>query len=285
MFTSLHAGALRIALPLNDLLSLARGAGFAALELPMDEALRLAEATSAEEVKGRFAAAGVRPGSWGLPVNFRGDQATFERELAELPRYAALAQALGSPWCTTWILPFSDTLDFAANMDVHVERLRPVSRILADHGCRFGLEFVGPKTMRAGHTYEFISTIDGALDLARRLGTGNVGLLLDSFHWYTAHGTPDDLARLRASEVVCVHVNDAVAGRGVDEQLDQERELPGASGLIDIAAFLGALQRMCYDGPVAVEPFNAAITALPPADRARAAARSLQTAYAQAGLQ
>lgn len=284
MFTSLHAGALRIALPLDDLLALARDAGFAGLELPIDEALRLAEATSAGDLKARFDAAGVRPGSWGLPVNWRGDAQTFRRDLAQLPRYAALAQALGSPWCATWILPFSDTLDFAANMAVHVERLQPVCRILADHGCRFGLEFVGPQTLRAGHTYEFISTIDGVLEMARRIGTGNVGLLLDSYHWYTSHGTVDDLARLSAADIVCVHVNDAVAGRDVDEQLDQERELPGATGLIDISAFLRALQLMGYDGPVAVEPFNAKINALPPADRAGAAARSLREVYAQAGL-
>jgi sugar phosphate isomerase/epimerase len=265
-------------------LRLAGTAGFTALDLPMGELVAMAGESSAQAVRERFAQARVRPGSWGLPVNFRADDATYRQDLEQLPRYAALAQALGSPWCTTWILPFSDCLPYADNMQVHAERLQPIGRILADHGCRFGLEFVGPATLRAGHAYPFIHTIDGALELARHIGTGNVGLLLDCYHWYTAHGTVQDLARLNATDIVSVHLNDAVPGREVDEQLDQERMLPGTSGIIDVTGFLRALARMGYDGPVAVEPFSATVNALPAEERVRAAAQSLQAVFAQAGL-
>lgn len=284
MFTSLNPGTVRLSIPFDEALRLARENGFAALDLPLGELLTLAEQTSVDEVKGRFAAAGLRPGGWGLPVDFRRDDETYRAGLQALPCQAGLAQALGSPWCSTWILPFSDELDFAANMERHVERLRPADQILADHGCRLGLEFVGPKTLRDGHAHEFIHTIEGALDLGRRIGTGNVGLLLDCFHWYTAHGTADDLARLSADQIVYVHVNDAVPGRGPDEQIDGERLLPGASGVIDITAFLQALGRMGYDGPVVVEPFNAEVNALPPAERVRAVAQSLTSVLERAGI-
>ncbi len=284
MFTSLNPGTVRLSIPFDEALRLARENGFAALDLPLGELLTLAEQTSVDEVKGRFAAAGLRPGGWGLPVDFRRDDETYRAGLQALPCQAGLAQALGSPWCSTWILPFSDELDFAANMERHVERLRPAAQILADHGCRLGLEFVGPKTLRDGHAHEFIHTIEGALDLGRRIGTGNVGLLLDCFHWYTSHGTADDLARLSADQIVYVHVNDAVPGRGPDEQIDGERLLPGASGVIDITAFLQALGRMGYDGPVVVEPFNAEVNALPPAERVRAVAQSLTSVLERAGI-
>src|SRR5581483_368973 len=129
--------------------------------------------------------------------------------------------------------------------------------------------------MRKGHKYEFIFTMDGALELGQLVGTGNTGLLLDCWHWYTAHGTVEDLKRLTAEQVVYVHVNDAPAGRQVDEQIDNQRLLPGASGVIDIASFLQELERMGYDGPVVVEPFNAELNALPPAERVRATRESL----------
>jgi sugar phosphate isomerase/epimerase len=274
----------RLSVPFDEALNLARENGFAALDLPLGELLSLAEQSSVDEVKARFAAADLRPGGWGLPVDFRRDEETYRAGLAALPRQAELAQALGSPWCSTWILPFSDELDFAANMERHVERLRPAAQILVDHGCRLGLEFVGPKTLRAGHAHEFIYTIEGALDLGRRIGTGNVGLLLDCFHWYTAHGTAGDLARLSAEQIVYVHVNDAVPGRGPDEQIDGERRLPGAGGVIDITTFLQALQRMGYDGPVVVEPFDAEVNALPPAERVRAVAQSLSAVLERAGI-
>ena len=33
-----------------------------------------------------------------------------------------------------------------------------LAQILAEHGCRLGIEFLGPKTLRTGHPYAFIST-------------------------------------------------------------------------------------------------------------------------------
>src|SRR5260370_19885215 len=208
MFTSLNPGTLSFAAPLDEALHLARAIGFAGLDLPVRELGDLAAQTSIQAVKDRFLDAGIRPGGWGLPIDFRGAEATYRAGLADLPAFALLAEALGSPWCATWIWPFSDELDYAANMDFHVQRLRPVARILAEHRCRLGLEFVGPATLRAGHTYEFIHTIEGALELGRRIGTGNTGLLLDCWHWYTSHATVADLDRLSADQVVYVHVND-----------------------------------------------------------------------------
>ncbi len=140
------------------------------------------------------------------------------------------------------------------------------------------------KTLRAGHQHEFISTIAEALALGERMATGNVGLLLDCFHWYTSHGTLDDVAHLTADQIVYVHVNDAVAGRTADEQIDNQRMLPGETGVIDITGFLQALDRIGFAGPVAVEPFNARVNALPPPERVQAAGASLGHVWSKAGL-
>ena len=56
-----------------------------------------------------------------------------------------------------------------------------------------------------------------ALELLAAIDRPNVGLLLDSFHWYTAEGTLGELQGLTASEVVYVHVNDAPAGVALDD--------------------------------------------------------------------
>lgn len=284
MFISLNPGTLSFAVPLEEALRLASANRFDALDLPLAELWQLSQETSIQTVKDRFSAANLRAGGWGLPVDFRGEEARFRAGLVDLPRYAALAQALGSPWCSTWILPFSDEKDYAANMEFHVSRLRPIAQILAEHGCRLGLEFVGPKTMRVGHNYPFISTMNEALELGQRLQTGNTGLLLDSFHWYTSHGTVEDLAHLTVDQIVYVHVNDARAGRAIDEQIDNQRLLPGASGVIDIAGFLQALERVHYDGPVVVEPFDESLNALTPSERVRETRESLANIWARAGL-
>lgn len=284
MFTSLDTSAIGFSAPFEEALQLAQASSFEGLDLPIKQLLTRVQQTSVQEIKDRFQQAKLLPGGWGLPVDFRKDEESYQAGLAELPAYARLAQALGASRCSTWILPFSDERDFASNMDFHAHRLRPIAQILADHGQRFGLEFVGPKTMRDGHRYEFISTIAGALELGQQIGTGNTGLLLDSYHWYTSHGSVEQIQQLTNEQVVYVHVNDAPAERHVDEQLDGERLLPGASGVINIADFLQALEHISYDGPVVVEPFNAEHRTLPPAERVQATHTSLAKIWQQAGL-
>ncbi len=285
MFSCLNTGAIGLKASFDEALELAQIGGFAGLDLPLGELVQLAQMTSVEAVKERFVQANIRPGGWNPPVDFRANEQDYRASLEQLPRQAALAQALGSPWCSTWVLPFSDELDYEANRAFHLRRLRPIAQILADYGCRFGLEFVGPKTLRAGHRYEFISSMDAMLEFGDEIGTGNVGLLLDCFHWYTSHGTVEDIARVPVERIVYVHVNDAVAGRSEDEQIDGERQLPGASGVIDIADFLQILARKQYDGPVVVEPFNAEHRALPAAERVKATRESLRSIWRIAGLQ
>jgi sugar phosphate isomerase/epimerase len=78
----------------------------------------------------------------------------------------------------------------------------------------------------------------------------NVGFLLDTWHWYTSCGSPEDIRSLAASQVVYVHINDAPAGVLFDEYQDLVREVPGRTGIIDLIGFLTALQEIGYEGPV-----------------------------------
>jgi len=64
-----------------------------------------------------------------------------------------------------------------------------------------------------------------------------------------------DLLTLTNRDVVLCHLNDAPAGIAVDQQQDNSRELPCATGVIDMKAFLGAMVEIGYDGPVLIEPF------------------------------
>ncbi len=276
MYACLSPGAIGIRMALPDALRLAAATEFEGLELNIGEAADLTEQRGVEYVKDLFTRAGLWVGNWGLPVEFRRDEAVYQADMQKLPRLAHLAQQLGATRCATWMLPFSDELRFVEHFDMIVRRLRPAAQVLADHGVRLGLEFVGPRTLRQGHKFSFISTQEGMLGLCGAIGTGNVGLLLDSFHWYTARGTAQDIASLRNQDVVLVHLNDGIAGKGPDEQLDLVRALPGETGVIDLAAFLGGLNGIGYDGPVVVEPFSERLKAMSPHDAAAATRQALR---------
>ena len=193
---------------------------------------------------------------WGFPVNWRGDEKTLQEGMDALPELAALGNRLGCTRTATWCMPGSDERDYQENWDWNLARFRPLTRILADHGCRLGIEFVGPKTLRDRFKYPFIYTLDGMMEFARALGTGNVGLLLDAYHLYTSGGSVGDLDKIRNEDIVTVHVNDAVEGVPREEQIDQERRMPMESGVIDLAAFMRKLSDLGYDGPVTTEPFS-----------------------------
>ncbi len=276
MYTCLSPGAIGIQMALPEAIKLAAAMGFEGLEFSIHEADDLAKQHGAEYVKDLLVQAGVRVGSWGFPVEFRQDDAAYQADMKDLPRLAQVAEQLGATRCATWMLPFSDELRFMEHFDLLVKRLRPAAQVLADHGIRFGLEFVGPRTLRQGRQFSFISTMEGMLGLCGAIGTSNLGLLLDSFHWYTAHGTAQDIASLRNEDVVLVHLNDGVAGKGPDEQLDQVRALPGETGVIDLPAFLGELNAIGYDGPVVVEPFSERLKAMSPYDAAAVTRQALR---------
>lgn len=164
---------------------------------------------------------------------------------------------------TTYVVPSSESLTYRENFARHTVRLRECARILDDHGLRLGVEYVGPKTAWTQGRHPFVHTLAEALELLDAVDAGNGGVYLDSFHWYTAGETPADVESLRAEQVVGVDLNDAVAGVDVADQGDHRRELPGASGVIPLDRFIGALRRIDYHGPVAVEPFTASLRALP----------------------
>jgi sugar phosphate isomerase/epimerase len=274
-------------LSLSDAIALARAAGFAGLSFDSRAAARAADERGLDTVQDQFAQAGVRPALWNLPVAWRDDD-QWQADLRELPRLAATVRALGATRTATYMPSGSDERSFQENFDWHVARLRPIAEVLRDEGCQFGIEFIGPKTYRAAFRHEFIHTLDGVMELVAAIGTGNVGVMLDSWHLYTSGGTLADLERLTNHDVVVVHVNDAPAGIARDEQIDTVRTLPMETGVIDLVGFMRALREMGYDGPVMPEPFSQRINDLAATDpeaAAREAARSMDALWRAAGLE
>ncbi len=219
-------------------------------------------------------------GAAGLPVDFRRDQAAFDNGMTKLPELARSLQRAGASRVSTWLRPSHDSLTYVVNFHQHVRRLRQVAEVLGDHGLRFGLEYVGPKTSWTASRHSFIHTMAETKDLIGEIGLDNVGFVLDSWHWYTAHETGEDIRSLGNKDVVACDLNDAPAGIPIDQQQDNTRELPAATGVIDLKTFLGALVAIGYDGPVRAEPFNKALNALDNEPAVEKTADAMRKAFA-----
>lgn len=285
MYKALSPHAIRVQAPtLAIAINAAQRHGYEGTEFNVREVADLVDSQGAEAVRAMFADAGIKPAGWGLPVDWRGDQATWQAGLAELPRLARAADAIGARRTMTWIMPGSNDRALEENRRFHIERFAPIASILGEHHCSLGLEFIGPKTLRDSFSHPFIHTMEDMLAMGTEIGP-NVGVLLDCFHWHTSHGTAQQLRALRPEQVVYVHVNDAAAGLPPDEQIDNIRALPGETGEIDIVAFLQALRDIGYDGPVAAEPFKQELADLPSDDaRLEVVARSMDTIFQRANI-
>jgi sugar phosphate isomerase/epimerase len=263
---------------LDVFLDAASQAGFEAVELSIDWAQAYAAAHSLQALGELLEAKGLQPASFGLPLEWRKDEASWQASLEDLPPICAFAAQLGLTRAVTWMparldMPYREAVEWAA------ERLRPAVDICAEQAIVLGLEYVAPQGGFPG-THKFVTTMGELWDLLRAIARPNAGVLLDSYHWYVGGSEPADLARLPAGRIAQVHVNDADPDLPREELKDLERLLPG-EGCIDLVGFLQAVKAAGYDDTVSVETFDQSLVALGPFEAARRAKVALDNVLSQ----
>jgi sugar phosphate isomerase/epimerase len=279
MTIDLACGSIGVSANQREAIDLAARHGFESVGVDAGYLASLTEDQLAE-VKALMKSKAIAFGAAGLPVEFRQDNAKFEEGLKGLPRIAAGLQRANVDRISTWLTPCDAKLTYVQNFRQHASRLREVAKILRENNVRLGLEYVGPKTSWSSRRYPFVHTMAEMKDLIAEINTGNVGFVLDSWHWWHAGDTAADILSLKASDVIAGDLNDAPAGISKDQQVDNRRELPCATGVIDLAAFLNALNQIGYDGPVRAEPFNQAVNKMSKENACEAAAGALKKAFA-----
>lgn len=284
MYKTISPGALGIrGNSLQEHIELARRTGFQGLDFSIREAAGLARDMGTAQVKALFHDNGIRPGAWGLPFDWRAD--SWREDVAELAQYAEVAAQLGALRASTWCPPTSTEREFDENFAWHVERFRAIADVLKSSGIRFGIEFIGPQSLRPANQHDFIYDMDGMLELAAAIGTGNVGLLLDAWHLYTSGGSLEDLDKIGRDDIVNVHVNDAPLGLTMAEYDDHDRRLPTETGVLPLEGFMKQLIALGYDGPVTPEPFSKRVNAIEdPVAAAELTARHMGRLWDLAGL-
>jgi sugar phosphate isomerase/epimerase len=273
----LAPGLINLSADPQKLIAWAEQFGFESIEPPMQFLSKLSDAQLQEYLE-QMRQKNLAWGAVGLSTDFRGTDAAFQQGMQSLPDSAKAMRRAGVTRISTWISPNHRTLTYMANFRQHARRLREVAKVLGDQGVRLGLEYVGPKTAWSNGRFPFIHTMAEMKDLLAEMNCDNVGFLLDSWHWYTAQETQADLLTLRNSDVVQCHLNDAPQGVAVDQQVDNRRGLPCATGVIDAKGFLGAMIKIGFDGPVACEPFSQELRAMKPEQALAAVSAAMKKA-------
>ncbi|MGH9583905.1 MAG: sugar phosphate isomerase/epimerase family protein, partial [Bryobacteraceae bacterium] len=203
MFLALNSVLVSGRVPWPQFADLAATVGFPGTDVMLKGAME----AGAEATNRLLHKLNVRPGAINFPVEFRKDEATFKAGLTELEASAPFAAAIHCPRMVTYIMSSSDTPKDELRR-IYKRRFTECARILARSDVRLGLEFLGPLEFRKKFRYEFIWRMPDMLEFAKECGP-NVGLRVDTWHWYWAGATTEDLVRAGRERIVHIHFNDA----------------------------------------------------------------------------
>lgn len=266
MLPCLHPATLTPGLDIETLAKTVGGAGFQTFETSAN-GLRVAANEGGTNLRWLFQETATTPVYCGWSANLRSSRADFDTAMARTEQEMAFVGPFGVRGGGT-VLPFrrEPGVPDPDEGDL-IDRIQQMAERSQAHNLFLALEFVGLHIADAPtNTY---NSLPRTLELIHRVGRQNVGVLLDSYHWYLSAGSAAEIAAIPAGMPLHVHINDAPPGNPA--QLDDSmRVLPG-EGVIDLDSYLGAIAARGYDGPVSVELFSADLRAMEPTEAARLA--------------
>jgi sugar phosphate isomerase/epimerase len=261
MYISLNPTLTANRVPWPEFARLAAQTGYLGVDVNLANAME----AGLEATRALLAETRLKPAILGLPVEFKKDDAEFQRGMPKLGEAAQFAGAIGCPRMSTWLLP-SSTTPKAEIRKIYVDRLGAICEVLAKSHVRLAIEYVSPVHLRKLHPNEFIYRMDEMLELAKDVGA-NAGLMLDSWHWHHAGASVQDIVAAGKDRIVYVQVADAPR-LPPDQIKDSERLMPG-EGIIDFNAFFGALKKIGYNGGVSPEIFGRGLKDVAPEEGAK----------------
>jgi 2-keto-myo-inositol isomerase len=180
-------------------------------------------------------------------VTFR-TPAEFEVIKAECEELSALAAELRCPYIVVvpGRLP-EQAPSLEEIIDESVRVLTELSDIAERYGIGLGFEFLG-------QTDCSVQTLELADEIVRRVDRPNVGLVIDSFHFYAGGSTFDMIEGIAPESLFIFHINDA-ENLPREQLRDSHRLLPGL-GILPLAEMFQAFKRIGYDRVASVEIFR-----------------------------
>ena len=254
--------------------------GFESIEPSLGD-LRRMPTTAVYEFTAEMKERGLQWAVTGVPVNIREhSEDAFTAQLKGLEAAAKVWQSAGATRVKSAIMSFHQDLNYLDNFRLHTDRIRRAAEVLNTHGLRFGLEYLASKLLWTLQRHPFVHTMAETRELIERTGADNVGLVLDSWHWYCSRETEADILALSNKDVISCDLNDAPTGIAIDDQVDSIRALPATTGVIDVKTFLNALIQIGYDGSIMAEPFDNALNALGNEEALQRTAEAMKKTFA-----
>lgn len=251
----------------------AGAAGFDYLEIWAAKLREFLKSQSPADLKKLFNEAGVKPLSINSieHITFR-DAAAYAKIRAECEELCSIAAAINCPYIV--LVPGRMPSRDLSSYETIEESVR-VLRELASIGERFGVslafEFLGQEDCT-------VQTLALADEIVVNTNRRNIGLVIDSFHYYAGGSTIKMIDALDPKRLYIFHINDA-EDRPSDQLTDAHRLLPGL-GILPLKEMIAAFKRIGYDGVASVEIFRPEYWERDPFELAREAKAAVEKVLA-----
>ena len=227
----------------------ARVAGFPYLEIWAAKLRKFLQNASVSDLRKRFDESGVQPLSINSieHITFR-DDVDSERIKEECEELSAIAASLACPYIV--VVPGKTPSTGPSRTEVIEESARVLNELGAiaeKHRVSLGFEFLGQADCS-------VQTLDLANEIVKQTGRANVGLVIDSFHFYAGGSSMEAIAASDPERLFIFHINDA-EDLPREELQDSHRLLPGL-GILPLKKMLVAFKSIGYDRIASVEIFR-----------------------------
>jgi 2-keto-myo-inositol isomerase len=184
-----------------------------------------------------------------------------------ITRYAEMADRLDCPYVVVVPSPRPKGATDKEVSDESAGVLTEISDRFKDYRVKFAFEFLGFRWCS-------VSTLGEDAQIVKAVNRKNVGMVLDTFHFYAGGSSIDTIRNVDKEKLFIFHINDAEK-LPREELQDAHRVYPG-EGVIPLKEIVSGLKGIGYDGPVSLEMFRPEYWARPPEEVARRGMQSIK---------
>ena len=249
MFRNLSTFGLPLSGRPSELIELALSFGFDAMDIDRVDFQQQAETFGVAHARRLMVSARLKCGVFRLPVTLDADDATFNAELALLPKRLEFAQATEATRAVASIAAASDEHSFKDFFEQYRTRLDTIGGMLDPHGISLGLTITPEAEARAEKTHQFVHTFEGLLGLLA-VSHPRVGAVVDSWAMHITGEPLEMINKVPKGRIVEVRLSDAPRDVAAAELTHAQRLMPGDTGVINAAAVLTEAKNAGFDGPV-----------------------------------